>query len=72
MSPVKGDKKSGEETIMKLTGLTSLLAALSVVGNLSFSPAYLRAAEKAKETEGHHPTGDGFSGYDSHHRCGRG
>ena len=50
MSPVKGDKKSGEETIMKLTGLTSLLAALGVVGNLSFSPAYLRAAEKAKET----------------------
>ena len=50
MSPVKGDKKSGEETIMKLTGLTSLLAVLGVVGNLSFSPAYLRAAEKAKET----------------------
>jgi len=40
---------------MTLTGLTRLraaplLAALSVAGNLSFSPAYLRAAEKAKET----------------------
>ena len=42
---------------MKLIGLaqlqlktTSLLALLSVIGNLSFSPADLRAAEKAKET----------------------
>src|SRR5918995_2882157 len=40
---------------MKLIGLAqlktaSLLALLSVIGNLSFSPAYLRAAEKAKET----------------------
>jgi NitT/TauT family transport system substrate-binding protein len=34
---------------MKLTALTSLLAALSVFGNLSFSPAHLRAAEKTKE-----------------------
>jgi NitT/TauT family transport system substrate-binding protein len=37
-------------TIMKLTGLPSLLAMLSVLGNLSFSSAYLSAAEKAKET----------------------
>ena len=35
---------------MKLTGLISLLAVLTVVGNLSFSPAYLKAAEKAKGT----------------------
>ena len=40
---------------MKLIGLAelktaSLLALLSVIGNLSFSPAYLRAAEKARET----------------------
>ena len=35
---------------MKLTDLTALLAVLSVVANLSFSPAYLQAAEKAKET----------------------
>ena len=40
---------------MKLIGLAqlktaSLLALLGVIGNLSFSPAYLRAAEKAKET----------------------
>jgi NitT/TauT family transport system substrate-binding protein len=34
---------------MKLTALTSLLAALSVFGNLSFSPAHLRAGEKTKE-----------------------
>jgi NitT/TauT family transport system substrate-binding protein len=34
---------------MKFTGLTSLLAVLSVVGNLSFFSAYLKAAEKAKE-----------------------
>ena len=34
---------------MKFTGLTSLLAALGVFGSLSFSPAHLRAAEKAKE-----------------------
>src|SRR5262245_9410161 len=36
--------------MMKLTGLALVLAVLSVVGNLSFSPAYLRAAEKTKET----------------------
>jgi NitT/TauT family transport system substrate-binding protein len=40
---------------MKLTGLArlqtaSILVVLGVVGNLSFSPACLRAAEKAKET----------------------
>src|SRR5215467_5633257 len=35
---------------MKLIGLTSLLVLLSVVGNLSFFRAHLRAAEKAKET----------------------
>src|SRR6266536_251551 len=55
MNPVKETQKLMGETIMKLAGLTrsktaSLLAALSVVGNLSFSPVYLRAAEKAKET----------------------
>ncbi|MGH7926285.1 MAG: ABC transporter substrate-binding protein [Candidatus Binatia bacterium] len=33
---------------MKLAGLTSLLAAIGIVGNLSFSPAFLKAAEKAK------------------------
>jgi NitT/TauT family transport system substrate-binding protein len=35
---------------MKLTDLTSLLAALALMGNLSFATAYLSAAEKAKET----------------------
>src|SRR5262249_25479320 len=35
---------------MKLMGLTSLLVLLSVVGNLSFLRAHLRAAEKTKET----------------------
>src|SRR5262245_40758093 len=35
---------------MKLMGLTSLLAVVSVVGNLSFLRAHLRAAEKTKET----------------------
>jgi NitT/TauT family transport system substrate-binding protein len=35
---------------MKLAGPTALLAALSVVASLSFSSAYLRAADKAKET----------------------
>ena len=35
---------------MKLMGLTSLLAVVSVVGNLSFFRAHLRAAEKTKET----------------------
>src|SRR5262249_3502950 len=49
MSPVKGDKSQGGET-MKLMGLTSLLAVVSVVGNLSFFRAHLRAAEKTKET----------------------
>jgi NitT/TauT family transport system substrate-binding protein len=34
---------------MKFTGLTSFLAALGIFGSLSFSPAHLRAAEKAKE-----------------------
>src|SRR5438093_13786226 len=56
MHPVKG-AKTMEERIMQLTGLcltrsktAFLVAVLSVVGNLSFSPAYLTAAEKAKET----------------------
>src|SRR5262245_65586241 len=49
MSPLKGDK-SREEKTMKLTSLTPLLAVLSIVGNLSFSPAYVSAAEKTKET----------------------
>ena len=35
---------------MKLTSLTSLLAMLSVVGNLTVTLGNLRAAEKAKET----------------------
>src|SRR5262249_59124234 len=35
---------------MKLMGLTSLLAVVSVVGNLSFFRAHLKAAEKTKET----------------------
>jgi NitT/TauT family transport system substrate-binding protein len=35
---------------MKFTDLTSLLAALFLMGNLSFATAYLSAAEKAKET----------------------
>jgi NitT/TauT family transport system substrate-binding protein len=50
-------KNSSEERIMKLTvnRLTRLkprvrLAVLAVVANLSFSPAYLTAAEKTKET----------------------
>jgi NitT/TauT family transport system substrate-binding protein len=34
---------------MKLTPFTSLLAALSIFGSVSFSPAFLKAAEKAKE-----------------------
>jgi NitT/TauT family transport system substrate-binding protein len=34
---------------MKLTALTTLLAALGVVGSLSFSATHLRAAEKGKE-----------------------
>jgi NitT/TauT family transport system substrate-binding protein len=34
---------------MKLTALTTLLAALGVVGSLSFSAVHLRAAEKGKE-----------------------
>ena len=33
----------------------SLLALLSVIGGLSFSPVCLNAAEKAKETPGYHP-----------------
>jgi len=54
MNPVKG-RKTREETIMKLTAVTPskaafLVAVLSVIGNLSCSPLYLRAAEKAKET----------------------
>jgi NitT/TauT family transport system substrate-binding protein len=54
MNPVKA-QNSWEVTIMKRTGLrrvktASLLAVFSVVGNLSFSPADLTAAEKAKET----------------------
>jgi NitT/TauT family transport system substrate-binding protein len=48
MSLVEGAKVT-EETIMKFTALTSLMAALSVFGNLSFSPTHLGAAEKAKE-----------------------
>src|ERR1700730_8252480 len=50
-------KNSSEERIMKLTvnRLTRLnprvrLAVLAVVANLSFSPPYLTAAEKTKET----------------------
>jgi NitT/TauT family transport system substrate-binding protein len=35
---------------MKLMSLTSLLAMLSVVGNLTIAPGNLKAAEKAKET----------------------
>jgi NitT/TauT family transport system substrate-binding protein len=34
---------------MKVTALTSLLAAFGVIGSLSFSPTSLKAAEKAKE-----------------------
>jgi NitT/TauT family transport system substrate-binding protein len=37
------------EAIMKLTGLPSLLAMLSIIGSLSFPTARLSAAEKAKE-----------------------
>jgi NitT/TauT family transport system substrate-binding protein len=35
---------------MKVAGLASLLAALGVVGNLALTPAFLTAADKAKET----------------------
>jgi NitT/TauT family transport system substrate-binding protein len=48
-------KNLREDTIMKPTGLrrlktTALLAVLGIVGTLSFSPARLKAAEKARET----------------------
>jgi NitT/TauT family transport system substrate-binding protein len=49
MKPVKAQELMGE-TRMKLTDLTSVLAALFLMGNLSFATAYLSAAEKAKET----------------------
>ncbi len=58
MKPVKvatARNDSREEGIIKLICLkrlkiASLLAALSIAGNLSFSPACVRAAEKARET----------------------